>query len=387
MRLLTITLIALCTLPSLCHAIPVCELDGQSVNPGNGHTTTGKSGLMRCREGEGGTLLREQELRNGVFMGLVRYYNKGGELEREYSVNERGNRDGRSREFAGKQVMSEETLRNGSTVGLARRWHANGQLRRVSFHADGGREQAVAEFTPQGQLSDLRCAARPQLAPDADDAAWCGHLAAVASVTLYSEAGKPRGTLVHERGERRKSELLWESGKPREQAETGAEGGVERSFSEAGVKRRERVWVAQGTRRMTTLEREYHDSGALVRERQWKPTERGGELQLEMRWYLNGQPKEKQEYINVDGQPARRETSFHDNGRASSEGLWMLAGRYDRLASGVHKGYDTDGRLRLERHHDANGRLTRERELDESGRVTRDDELFEDGSRKVFSAR
>jgi antitoxin component YwqK of YwqJK toxin-antitoxin module len=382
----TFLILALCAMPTLGHAIQVCELDGQFINPANGHTTAGKTGLMRCREGEGGPLVREQELKNGVFMGLVRYH-KDGELQREHSVNERGNRDGRSREFTGKQVVSEETYRNGTTIGLSRRWHPNGKLRRVGFHGEDGREQAVAEFTPQGQLRELRCAAQPQLAPDADDATWCGHRSSPASVVLHAEDGKPRGSLVHERGERRKSELLWDNGKPREQIETSAGGGVERSFSETGVKRRERQWVVQGTRRSTTLEREYHESGTLVRERQWTPTERGGELALEQRWYLNGQLKEKQAYQSTNGQATRRDTFFHDNGRPSSEGLWVLAGRYDNQASGVHKRYDSEGRLRLERHHDAKGRVTRERELDESGQVTRDDELFEDGSRKAFQAR
>jgi antitoxin component YwqK of YwqJK toxin-antitoxin module len=386
MRLFSLPLLALCALPSLTHAIQVCDLDGQSVNPNNGHTTAGKSGLMRCREGEGGPVQREQELKNGVFMGVERYF-KDGVLQREFSVNERGNKDGRSREFSGSQLVSEETYLNGSTVGLARRWYPNGQLRRLSFHGDRERELAVAEFTPDGKLRELRCADQPRLAPDADDATWCGHRTGTGSVTLHADDGRPRGSLLHERGERRKAELLWANGKPREQSETTAGGGVERSFNEAGVKRRERQWVVQGSQRLTTLEREYHDSGSLVRERQWKPGDRGSELALEQRWYLNGQLKEKQEYLSVDGQAARRETNYHDNGRVSSEGLWLVAGRYEHQASGVHKSYDDEGRLRLERHHDARGRLTRERELDESGQVKRDDALFEDGSRKAFSAR
>ena len=155
-------------------AVESCDLDGQPVNPANGYTTQGKSGLMRCRDGEGGPVVREQELKNGVFMGVVRYF-KDGSLEREYRVNERGNRDGPAREWArttnaGKPVLvREETYRNGSTVGLARSWYSSGQLRRVSFHDDASHELASAEFTPQGQLSDLRCASRAVLGSDADD--------------------------------------------------------------------------------------------------------------------------------------------------------------------------------------------------------------------------
>ncbi len=383
----------LCALPSLVHAVQICELEGQPVNPSNGNTTAGKSGLMRCRDADDGRLQREQELRNGVFMGLVRHYREG-ILQREYQVNERGNRDGVSREFAAtaagpNPLLLEQTLRNGTVVGPARNWHANGRLKRLSFHDDDGREQALATFTPQGQLSDLRCAPRPLLAPAVDDANLCGHQGdKPATVTLHADDGSVRSRLSHERGERRKSETLWDNGRVREQQEASAAGGSERSFSVDGVKRRELQWVALAdgtrTRRVTTLDQEFHDSGTLVRERRWRTTDRGGELQLEQTWYLNGQPKDKLDYLSVDKQAARRDSRFHDNGRVASEGLWLLKSRYETQASGVHRQFDDAGRLRRERHHDGRGRVSRERELDESGGVTRDDEVFEDGSRKAL---
>ena len=150
-------------MPPAALAVQVCELNGQHVNPSNGSTTEGKTGLMRCREGEGGPVVREQELQQGKFMGVVRYF-KDGALEREYRVNERGNRDGLSREWAraeagGKSVLvREETLRDSRTVGIARSWYPSGQLRRVAFHGDEEREQASAEFTSDGRLAELRCA-------------------------------------------------------------------------------------------------------------------------------------------------------------------------------------------------------------------------------------
>ena len=384
----------LLVLPAFVHAIQVCELDGLPVNPANGNTTAGKTGLMRCRDAADGRLMREQELRNGVFMGLVRHY-RDGLLQREHHVNERGNRDGIAREFAATpanptQLLLEETLRNGTTVGLTRAWHPNGRLNRVSFQDDAGRELALARFTPQGQLSELRCGLRPVLAPDVDDAGLCGHASDKPStVALYSEDGTLRSRLTHERGERRRNELLWDNGQVREQQESGPASGSERSFSADGVKRREQRWVAlnDGTRsrRITVLDQEFHESGKLVRERRWRTTERGGELELEQAWYLNGQPKEKLEYLSIDNQAARRDTRFHDNGRIVSEGVWLVKGRYDTQASGVHKQFDDAGRLRRELHHDGRGRIKRERDLDEYGAVTRDDEVFEDGSRKSLS--
>lgn len=371
-------------------AVQVCELNGQWVNPANGNTTAGKTGLMKCRDGEGGPVLREQELQNGVFMGIVRYF-KNGVLEKEYSVNEKGNRDGRSREFAAtpggnNQVLREETLRNSTTVGIARTWYASGQLRRVSFHNDQGNSEAAVEFTADGKLTGLRCASRAQLAPHANDAEWCGHGAqAPASVVLYSADGQRAGTVVHERGVLRKQELVSKDGKPRYQMDATTQGGSERQYSQDGVKRKETEWVTQDGRRITVAEREFHDSGTLVRERRWKPADRGADLQLEQRWYLNGQPREKQEYAMVDGRTEQRESRYHDNGQLSFEGMYVIEGRGRQRAAGVHKRFDSNGRVRTERHHDANGRITREREWDESGAVKRDDELFEDGSRKAFS--
>lgn len=374
-------------------AIQVCELNGQSVNPSNGYTTEGKTGLMRCREGEAGPIVREQELQQGKFMGVVRYF-KDGAVEREHRVNERGNRDGLAREWVradagGKSVLvREETYRDGRTTGTARSWYPSGQLRRLSSHGDDDREQAVAEFTPQGQLADLRCAPRPVLGADFDDKTACGHAGAASNVTLYSAKGQPRARISFERGERRKSETLWESGSVRELQESTAAGGVERSFAADGTKRREVQWVTvagERPRRVTTLDQEFHESGKLVRERRWRAAERGADLISEASWYLNGQQKERTEFVTAEGKSLRRETRFHDNGKKAFEGAWRSEGGSGRneLATGTHQSFDAEGRLRTERIYDERGRIKRERELDERGTVVRDDEVFEDGSRKA----
>ena len=380
-----------CALPLVAGAVQLCEMNGQPINPNDGNATAGKTGLMRCRDGENGPVVREQEYQRGVAMGVMRYF-QGGVLQKEYSVNERGNHEGRAREFAAtpgpsNPVLRDETYRNGTTIGLVRTWYPSGTLKRTSFHGDDGREQAVAEFTPQGKLAELRCAATPQLGLDADDAAWCGHRsAAPVTVELFSASGSVRGRITHERGERRKIESLWDSGEPREQTEITSAGGSERSFSAQGVKRRELVWITQQRDgrpvRVTTLEREFHETGALVHEKRWTPSERGGELQSEQHWYLNGQPRDKLEVIKLDGQPAERRTSYHDNGRVAVEGVWLGAGRGETIANGVHKHFDDQGRVRAEQVFDARGRISREREFDEAGQLTRDDEVFEDGSRK-----
>ncbi|NUZ04675.1 toxin-antitoxin system YwqK family antitoxin [Piscinibacter koreensis] len=375
---------AVMTTPGL--AVQVCDLDGQHVNPANGATTQGKSGLMRCREGESGPVVREQELQNGRFVGIVRYY-RNGVLEREHRVNEKGNRDGLAREWnigdsgAPGTLVREETLRNGSTVGLARSWYPTGPLRRASFHADDGAEQAYAEFTREGQLAQLRCAPRPLLAPAFDDRAACGHGGRSSTVVLYGGKGQATGRVVYERGERQSFETLWENGAVRERVEKTTDGSIERRFAADGVLRHEARWAAlPGERagRVKTLEQEYHESGKLVLERRW----RDGTLVSEARWYLNGQPKERIEH--VEGQ--RREQRFHDDGSKAFEGAWLAGDPRRRgvdLPTGTHRHFDVGGRVRAELVHDERGRLTREREFDANGQLVRDDEVFEDGSRKA----
>ncbi|MEO7115041.1 MAG: hypothetical protein ABIZ18_04210 [Caldimonas sp.] len=373
-------------------AVESCELNGEHVSPNNGNTTAGKTGLMRCRDGDGGPVIREQELKGGVFMGAERWFDKDGELMREQRVNARGNRDGVAREYqrasAGAKpvLVREGTYRDGSTVGIARTWAPAGTLARVAFHGDDGRELASAEFTKDGKLFELRCGPRPLLAPYADDARWCGHVSGASEVVLYNGKGEVKARLVHDHGERRKTEYLT-AGVVREQRETSDSGGVERAFYDSGTKRREVQWVSLGgerNRRMTTLEQEFHESGKLVHEKRWKAGERGGELVLEQHWFLNGQPRDRTDYAVVDGRTLRTETAFHDNGRKSSEGTWRVAGRGDSQPTGTHRNWDSDGVLRAEVVYDERGRLARERQMDASGTVVRDDEVFEDGSRKAL---
>jgi antitoxin component YwqK of YwqJK toxin-antitoxin module len=350
---------------------------------------------MRCREDDAGPVVREQELRNGAFMGIVRYY-KSGVLEREYSANDKGNREGLARDYAAtpgatNQLLREETLHNGTTVGIARTWYPSGQLKRVSFSNDAGRTQAAAEFTPKGQLAEIRCFNRPLLAPHANDAEWCAFNGrGPSTVTLYGSDERPRGLQSYEAGELRKAEALYPDGKLREQYEYTERGEMRRAFFAGGVLRTESQFVKapgrNGSETLPSQVKDFHESGKLVRERRWAaPTERGAVLALDQSWYLNGNPREKQEFSTANGRAEERSTRYHDNGQLAFEGTYVVSERKVRLAAGSHKTFDTSGRLRGERYYDAKGLASREREFDEQGKVIRDDELFEDGSRKAYS--
>ena len=364
-------------------AVQDCELNGEHVNPANGSTTEGKTGMMRCRDRDSGQVVREEELRAGKFIGLVRYY-KDGRLEREFSVNEKHNREGWSREFyPDRRLAREENYRNGAVIGISRAWHPNGALKRIAARGDDGREAAVAEFNDRGQLRELRCADRPLMGKDVDEAALCGHgRRETATQELYSDKGVLRGRVSHLNGQTTLSETLWDNGKPQDQRTISKDAVVERNFSREGVKLHETRWLGIEGGRTKEYEQEFHESGTLVRERRWQ----AGELAGEKTWFLNGQLKTDYRYARKDGRGVCQATEYHDNGKPMREGLYTVSNGWLDRPLGSQRQFDPEGRLRVEREYDAKGRLSRERELDEKGQVTRDDAVFEDGSRKAFSA-
>jgi antitoxin component YwqK of YwqJK toxin-antitoxin module len=365
------------------HAVQDCELNGERVNPANGNTTQGKTGVMRCKDRDSGELQREQELRNGVFMGAVRYYDRG-KLAKEHSVNAKGNLNGRAREFyPDGQVLREATYDDGRELGLVRSFHANGQLRRAAFYDDPGGERAAAEFTPAGQLSALRCADKPVLAPALDDARLCGFGAGAPSqVELFDAKGGLRARLAFVSGKRVRSERLYDNGKPQSIEELAGNQRVEQRFSSEGVKRYElsALVVERGT--VKQREAEYSERGSLVREQRWNPA---GAALSDDSFYLNGQPRSTTVYSGEGLARVADITEFHDNGQRAAQGRFSAPAPRGRLLPvGLHRRFDETGRLQSESAYDDKGRVMRERTWDANGQPDRDDEVFPDGSRRAY---
>ncbi|APW36138.1 hypothetical protein RD110_02040 [Rhodoferax koreense] len=364
------------------HAIQDCTLNGESVNPANGNTTAGKTGLMRCKDRDSGQLMREQELQNGRFIGIERFF-QNGKLLRERSVNERGNSQGLAREFAPDgQVLREATYDNGSEVGLVRRNHAGGALQRATFYGGANKsELAYAEFTPRGQLRGLRCGDQPLLAPLVDDAKLCGFGASAAPVELFNDAGVLQARVFYQAGQRQKLEDLYASGQPARVDEVKSGTRTERRFAEDGVLRRETVWQLEDKSASKLSEKEFSERGGLTREQRWAD----GRLASDVRYYLNGQPRSRAVHGRDGETEVIDETDFHDNGQPARTGRYALLGRYERRAVGRHQAFDADGKLVGESLYDTRGRISRERVWDAGGQLLRDDEVFEDGSRKAFA--
>ncbi|WP_394790195.1 hypothetical protein [Rhodoferax sp.] len=364
------------------HAIQDCELNGESINPNNGSSTAGKTGIMRCKDRDSGQLMREEELQNGRSMGLDRFY-QNGKLVRERHVNERGNNHGLVREFAPDgTVLRESTYDNGSEVGLVRRNHPNGALARATYYPAGGQgEQAYAELTPRGQLRALRCGDKPLLAPLVDDAKLCGFVGGPASVEMFNDTGVLQMRARYANGQRQRLEDLYPSGKPERVEETKDGQRSERRFAEDGVLRREILWQLDGKTASKTLEREFSERGSLVREQKWAERRAVSDASF----YLNGQPKSRMLYSRDGNTDYVDETAFYDSGKPSSTGRYAQTDRYNRTPVGTHQSFNAQGKLVGESIYDNRGRISRERDWDDDGKLLHDDEVFEDGSRKAYA--
>lgn len=362
-------------------AIQDCKLNGQDVNPANGNTTAGKTGIMRCVDRDSGAIQREQEIKNGVFMGLNRNFDRG-VLTKEYSTNERGNRHGLAREFAkdGKTVTREETYDNGSEVGLVRTWTDEGKPERFAWYDKG--EKASAELNFAGRLSRLRCGDKPLLAPGIDDAKLCGFNGLASKVDLFNSRGQLYSRVSFLAGKRIGAEDLYENGKPSYKLQITGDQRLEQRFAESGVLVREIVARITDRSSIKQVEKEFAESGTLKKETRWTSD---GELDLVQTFFLNGQPRTKTAYSGAGDARIAEESTFHDNGQRATLGRYSHSGRYRHLPIGAHQSFNDKGQLVAETTYDDKGGLTRERSWDDSGKLERDEAVFSDGSRKAYS--
>ena len=362
-------------------AIQVCELNGESIDTNNGNSTKGKTGLVRCKDKDTGVVQRETELKNGVWQGVSRYFDKG-KLSKEYQQNERGNHDGLSREFSPEgKVIREETYVNGTNTGLSRNWYSNGQLRRATWYADG--EKAYVEFNEQGQVYGIRCGDKALLSPAFNDAKACGYSGAPSTVEVYDGKGMMRAKLSFDSGKRVRNEELYENGKPSLVTEIKGDQRTDRRWNESGTLVREtssQIMTERSTVKL--IDKAFAESGALTHEQRWNTN---ADQLLDQTFYLNGQPKTKSVYSIEGGKRVNDETEFSDAGLRVSQGRYLLRDRYGSNPIGVHQRFDDHGTVISESTYDDNGKLTRARTWDTDGTLKRDDAVFEDGSRKAYA--
>ena len=364
-------------------AIIRCELNGQSINISNGAELAGKTGLVRCREDSTGQIQREQELQNGRFMGLERMFDREGRLQRERTVNERGNSHGRVVDFwPDGKVRREETADNGRTQGAVRRFDASGRVERVSFHGDG-QELFYVEYNAKGQPTRLLC---PRASVLPEDRKPCGFDGATDTL-LYAESGARSAQLRYEQG-RLLGATEWASDGIVSAQQLVVDGRrVHRSFYTEGGKsvlREERVFTPdertlRDTRGQLLSTKRYGASGQIIEQRSFA---HGREVQVE-RWYLNGSVRERSVWSGTGEQARLLREMYRDDGKlARREQL-----NKDQWPVGAQQAFHENGRLAVEEQYsdpDARGRTrpTARKQWDETGKLVADDTILEDGSRQ-----
>ncbi len=377
-------LIALCAYGAGAHAIVRCELNGKPVNPSNGAETAGLTGLLRCREEDTGQLQREQELKDGKYLGKERFFDREGKPTRERSVNERGNSQGRVAEFwPNGQLKREEFAENGRTTGAVRRFDASGRPERLSFHVDG-QEQFVLETNAGGQPTRLQCP-RASLLPE--DRKPCG-FEGMADTLLYSAAGAKAAQVRYDQGRLLLATQWTPEGVVAEQMLFEEGRRVHRGFFTDGGKsvlREERIFTPDAQRFLRDTRgplhslRRFGSTGQLIEQHGYAE---GREVLLE-RWYLNGAARERT-VMSGTGDAARIQRELrNDEGKLTHRELLTT----QQQATGVQQQFHTNGRMAQEDRYtapDARGRtrLEARKQWDESGKLLADDTILEDGSRQ-----
>ena len=368
-RLLLLALGAL--LSANAWAVQSCELNGESVSRANGHTTAGKSGLMRCTDDSGQVRRLDQTLRDGKTVGPVLMVLADGE-RREYSVNERGNRDGVARTFDGKGTLrKEENLEDGSAVGVQKNFAEAGHLQELHFAA-GRRTVLTIGYLADGRLTELRCAAVTLVPQDRE---VCGHAGRTIDVPLYRADGKPAGTVSYLQGQMQRQTVLDRDGKLVRSEELKDGRRIKRVFYPTGQPRSEADFIERDPNSREGREgvaREWAESGQLTQETAWAD----GYEQRIQQWYLNGKQKARQQ-IRRDGRNQERTTeSFWDTGLPAA----VNVERNGRLL-GWQKYFTEAGVLSVEDEHGERGVLLRRKSYDAQGVFVREERFLEDGSR------
>lgn len=352
-------------------AVQSCVLNGESVSRANGHTTAGKSGVMRCTDESGQVRRLDQTLRDGKYVGPVLMVLADGE-RREYSLNERGNRDGVARTFDGKGTLrKEEIFEDGTTVGVQKNFAEAGHLQELHFAA-GRRTVLTIAYLADGRLTELRCAAVTLVPPDRE---VCGHAGRASDVTLYRADGQPAGTVSYLQGQMQRLSVLDREGRLVRNEELKDGRRIKRVFYPSGLPRSEADFIERDPNSREGREgvsREWAESGQLTQEAIWAD----GYEQRIRQWYLNGKQKARQQ-IRRDGRNQERTTeSFWDNGLPAA----VNVERNGRLL-GWQKYFTEAGVLSAEDEHGERGVLLRRKSYDAQGVFVREERFLQDGSR------
>ena len=391
-------------------ALPVqamtrCELGGKLVNPDNGSETAGLTGTLRCKDTDTGLLQREQALRSGQYVGLERFYDRQGRLERERMVNERGNTDGFERSFwPNGQLRKDAVQVNGGDRGVARSYGDAGKLQRISFTLDRLVLASMA-FDKDGKLTELTC---PQTSVMPEDRKRCGFDGKVQS-TLYQN-GMRREVLTFDQGKLLAVTTYRNNNSLEPPAPQGEQVWGELSFQNG--QRLHRIYNPTGNAAGKSVLREerLYEPGPSLQGVEYRVTSTQGRLQWSKAWGANAQLTEHIRYAN--GQPAflerwylngvvkEKTTTTHEmGGSKSAQESYDAAGHLITRQNTLTVGTDGPQRVGTQQSFYPNGqtatedtyspiddrgrtRLIARKQWNDTGKLLSNDEILKDGSNK-----
>lgn len=372
-----------------------CEMNGKSVNPNNGSETAKLTGILRCKDEDSGKLQREQELRDGKYLGVERFFDREGRLERERNVNERGNSQGVEKSFwPNGKLKSEGTSDNGTTQGLVRHYFDSGRPSRLAFYRD---RRALLDigFNPDGSYGELRC---PDVSLIAEDRKACGFDGKTETTLQNSkgvriaqhvwEQGKLLSLTLYRNGDSIESTMFFEQG--RRVRRVYGEGKITpTNASGANVLREERIYEPPPANELALnasagrlqSSRLWGSNGQLIEQQVYVD----GKVSQADFWYLNGAKKEKTVATGSGSSLRTLRELFSDDGKLVSRHTLGPSG----AASGLQQYYFANGKLQREELFGEPGsagtgrsRVLSHKEWDDTGKLVADDEVLEDGSRR-----
>lgn len=294
-----------------------------------------------------GGFLALQGVAEETRLGVQRQFDAAGRVLRDQQVDEHGRPHGLLREFyANGVVRYQAEFVEGRREGLEKNFREDASLSRLAYVDAQGRELASAALLADGRLSSLRCADRPLL--ESRDRAWCGFAGEASELTLHDESGRIIARETWLRGDLLRREEYDRSGRVASLLRRNGDYDVRlRYFSNGQTRSESSVRVGQPEDERDGYEREWAQTGQLLREMFWEK----GRLLSDSQWYLNGRLKERrilQE--SADGMALMKIEQYWNNGRLRYRGA-----QTGGISVGSHERFDEEGRLMQEVQVDSSG--------------------------------
>lgn len=265
-----------------------------------------------------------------------RQFDAAGRVLRDQQVDEQGRSHGLLREFyANGVVRYQAQFVEGRREGLEKNFREDASLSRLAYVDAQGRELASVALLADGRLSSLRCADRPLL--ESRDQAWCGFSGEPSELALHDESGRVIAREVRLRGDLLRREEYDRNGRLTSLQRRNGDHDVRvRYFSNGQTRSESSIRVGQPEDRRDGYEREWAQTGQLLREVYWE----NGQLLSDSQWYLNGRLKERR-ILQEEGEgQALKIEQYWNSGRLRYRGS-QIGG----VSVGSHERFDEEGRL------------------------------------------